>query len=338
MNDNELITIIIPCYNVAPYIVTTVQSILRQTYQNIELILVNDGSTDDTGKVLGNLKNEDNRIVVIHKENGGVTSARLAGVEIANGEWIAFVDGDDEIEPEMYERLLNNAHKYHADISHCGYQMVYPTKVVYYYNTGRLVEQNNLSGLYDLLSGSFVEPGLWNKLYSKGLLQNLFQSGLMDTSIKHNEDLLMNYYLFKQANKAIYDDFCPYHYQLRIGSACVSDVNQSKLIDPLKVFKIIKSDLNDDKLIHVVNNRICGILISLSTRNLGKQKDLIKPIRTEARKELRELLPKILKGKYSVKTKLLTAWCAIWPWSYQIIHTVYSNIKGTAHAYTVCSE
>lgn len=131
------------------------------------------------------------------------------------------MDGDDLIAPEMYQRLIKNALEYDADISHCGYQMVFPNgRVDYYYNTGRLVEQTHAESLRDLLEGAFVEPSLWNKLFRKTLFVEL--QAKMDLSIKINEDVLMNYYLFKAAQRAVYEDFCPYHYVLRKGSAATS--------------------------------------------------------------------------------------------------------------------
>ena len=88
---------------------------------------------------------------------------------MANGDYIGFVDGDDTVDEEMFEVLINNAIKYNADISHCGYKMVFPSRIDYYYNTGILVEQDNQLGLKDLIMGSRVEPGLVNKLYKRDL-------------------------------------------------------------------------------------------------------------------------------------------------------------------------
>ena len=120
------VSIVIPAYNIASYVGKCLESVLAQTLKDIEVIVVDDGSTDETVEVIKLYKNKDKRIKLIQKENGGVTSARLAGIRVATGEYIGFVDGDDQIEADMYERLLANAIKYHADISHCGYQMVFP--------------------------------------------------------------------------------------------------------------------------------------------------------------------------------------------------------------------
>ena len=114
---DPLISVVVPAYNIAPYVEKSIASIIAQTYRNMEIIIVDDGSRDETGRILDDLAEKDSRIRVIHKENGGVTSARLRGIAEATGEWIGFVDGDDYIEPQMYERLLNNAFKYGAQIT-----------------------------------------------------------------------------------------------------------------------------------------------------------------------------------------------------------------------------
>ena len=101
-----MISIIISVYNIASYIERCVYSILEQTYSNLEVILVDDGSTDESGRICDELRKLDNRIVVVHKTNGGNASARNAGIDVAKGEYITFVDGDDYVEKNAYEEML----------------------------------------------------------------------------------------------------------------------------------------------------------------------------------------------------------------------------------------
>lgn len=334
--NTDKISIVVPAYNIEEYIANTVKSICNQTYKNLEIIIVDDGSNDNTSKILDNLSKCDNRIKIIHKENGGVTSARLEGIKVATGDWIGFVDGDDFIEPNMYEILLKNACKYEAEISHCGYRMVFPSRVDYYYNTGKIVEQDNFIGLKDLLSGEFVEPGIWNKLYKRYLFNDMLNNNLIDINIKINEDLLMNYYLFKESSKSVYSDFCPYYYMLRKGSAATSSINENKLRDPLLVQKIIYDDLKDNKVLsRIVTERIIMVLISNSILSYGNQKKLIKPYRKKARKELREMLPNILNNNFNIKYKFFSLWVSIWPASYRWVHKIYAVINGTNNKYEV---
>ena len=121
-----MISVIVPAFNVEQTIKRTLDSILAQTYQNIEIIVVNDGSKDETGAIIDSYAAQNREIIAIHTQNQGVTAARLTGVKHASGEWIGFVDSDDEIEPDMYEMLLNNALQYEAEMSHCGDQKIFP--------------------------------------------------------------------------------------------------------------------------------------------------------------------------------------------------------------------
>lgn len=241
-----LISVVVPVYNIEEYLTKCLDSILNQTYENIEIVLVNDGSTDSTGQIADNYQGKyPNRIKCLHLENGGVLRARLKGIAVATGEWIGFVDGDDEIEADMYERLINNAHLYGADISHCGYQTIVNNgeRIHYFRNTGRIVEQDKIKGVSDLIEGVFVEPGLWNKIFKKSLFLSFKEEQLLQEKIKINEDLLMNYLLFKQAEKSVYEDFCPYHYMVRSTSATRSEFKAYKVLDPIRVRKFIFEDV-----------------------------------------------------------------------------------------------
>lgn len=243
---------------------------------------MNDGSEDSSWQVMQQLASEDERIVIINKENGGVTSARIEGVKVATGEYIGFVDGDDEIEANMYEFLLGNALKYGADISHCGYQMIFDDgRVNYFHNTGCLVQQDRITGLKDLLDGSRVEPGLCNKLFHKTLFHSLLHEELMPNDIKINEDLLMNYYLFNRANKSVYEDKCLYHYMVRMSSASRQKMNRNKIFDPIRVKKIILKECMDEikaeakrALLNTCIYTYCGL--TLEKGNFKTEKSMIR--------------------------------------------------------------
>ncbi|MFZ3577233.1 glycosyltransferase family 2 protein, partial [Virgibacillus sp. DJP39] len=118
------LSIIVPVYKVEQYLAKCIDSILNQTYKDFELILVNDGSPDNCSDICDSYMKKDNRIKVIHKANGGLSSARNAGIQIARGEYIGFVDSDDFIHRRMYEVLYKNAFKYLSDIVVCDYSQV----------------------------------------------------------------------------------------------------------------------------------------------------------------------------------------------------------------------
>lgn len=243
--EKEKISVIVPVYNLAQYLPRCLDSILAQTYENIELILVDDGSRDDSLAVMEQYAARDSRVKAIHKGNGGVTSARLRGLQEATGQWIGFIDGDDEIDPQMYGRLLENARKYDADISHCGYQRNFTDgRVEYHCNSGVIRPQDHLTALRDLLEEQLVEPGLCSKLYRASLFPGLTEK--MEPGIRYNEDLLMNYYLFSQAERSVYEDVCPYHYMVRGDSVSQRGISEARLFDPIRVREIILADCGEE--------------------------------------------------------------------------------------------
>ncbi len=236
LNKNNIkISVIVPCYNIESYLPRCIESILAQTYKNLEVILISDGSTDGTDEVIREYAKKDSRIIPVFKQNSGVSDTRNRGLDIATGDYIGFVDGDDYIEPEMYETLLKNAIENNADISHCGYQMVFPSRVDYYYNTGKKVIQDNKKGIRDIIVGDYVEPSPCIKIYRKNIINNL----RMPPDIKINEDVIFNFYAFVNSQKSVYEDLPFYHYILRKGSATTSKIDQNKLFDPVRVRKEI---------------------------------------------------------------------------------------------------
>lgn len=242
-----MISIIIPAYNIENYIEKALDSILMQTYKDIEIIVVDDGSTDNTAAIIDGYSEKHPAIKAVHISNGGVTNARLEGIKRAEGEYIGFVDGDDFIEPDMYELLMSNMLKHDADISHCGYKMLFADgRTSCFYNTGCVLEQNTAEGIRALLEGTLVEPGLWNKLFKKDLFKTLLNNVGIDKTIRINEDLFMNFLLFKEAKKSVFEDVCKYNYVIRKESASRQKLNKHKIYDPIKVRASIMKMANDE--------------------------------------------------------------------------------------------
>ena len=121
---NDIVSVVIPVFNVEKYIAKCIESLISQTYKKLEIILVDDGSTDYSGKICDEYSKLDNRIFVIHKENGGVSSARNIGMKKTTGSWVSFVDSDDWIETDFIEQLLSEGTKEEADVVLCGYNRV----------------------------------------------------------------------------------------------------------------------------------------------------------------------------------------------------------------------
>lgn len=329
----NLISIIIPAYNIENYIAKCLDSLLNQTYKSLEIIVVDDGSSDNTGKIIDDYASKYDNIKVIHKKNAGVSAARNSGIDVAKGDYIGFVDGDDTVDEEMFEVLIDNAIKYDTDISHCGYKMVFPSRIDYYHNTGVLVEQDNKLGLKDLLIGNRVEPGLWNKIYKK----ELFKDIKIDESIKINEDLLINYYLFKNAKKSIFYDKCFYDYTIRKGSAATSKVNINKIIDPIKVRKEILEDLEKDSDLYDIAYEkyimsLVGICRNVQIRKNKEYKSYI----DDAKKSLKYEINNIIKNKaVSKKTKLMVIGNLYFSRIFYIIDDIHAARTGNRTKYEV---
>lgn len=317
-----MISVIVPAFNVESAIANTLNSILGQTYSEIEIIVIDDGSTDKTGRIIDTYASRYEQIIAVHTQNQGVTAARLIGIKRAAGEWIGFIDADDEIESDMYELLLKNAELYNADISHCGYQMVFPDgRISYFHNTGCLVQQDKIAGLKDLLDGSLIEPSLCNKLFRKTLFCGLLHNQI-DKSIKINEDLLMNYILFSEANTAIFQDVCKYHYLVRNTSASRKSLNQYKIFDPIRVKQIIL-DMNINNMTEATMKAYIKTCINVyNSLVLDKTGQFIKE-----EKEIRKLIQEHKKwvSFLNGKQHFLASFILFCPIVYKPIYRLYAK-------------
>lgn len=202
------ISIIVPVYNVEEYIHRCIDSILAQTFTDFELILVNDGSPDQCGKICDEYAENDSRIKVIHKKNGGLSDARNAGLEIAQGEYIGFVDSDDWIEADMYNILYQNAIQFDADISICKMRkigdFIAGDKKV---NTNNCIMLNNEESFDCLFNTKYYASHACDKLYSKSIF-----NGVRYPVGRIYEDMFTTYRLFENANKVIFSDYVGYNY------------------------------------------------------------------------------------------------------------------------------
>ena len=198
---NNLISIIIPIYNVEQVLKRCIDSVINQTYKNLEIILVDDGSTDNSGKICDEYVLKDKRIKVIHKENGGVSSARNAGLDVVTGEYIGFVDSDDYIERDMYEFLFNLIEK--NDIASCN---IFYDKNVYY--KGKTTKSFiGMDAFKACLNNKNMFVSVWNKLYRNNIIANI-----RFLLISMSEDLFFLYTIFSNNNSMIVSNVPKYHY------------------------------------------------------------------------------------------------------------------------------
>lgn len=207
---NPLVSIIIPVYNVEKYLDRCVESIVKQTYENIEILLVDDGSPDNSPKMCDEWAKKDNRVKPIHKKNGGVSSARNMGIEKANGEYISFVDSDDWIVPTYIEEMLNELINKNADYITCGYKRVYNDEHIDLFNSdGEIKVIDSDEYLKNVMN---VLPG-YGFTHMKLIKKELIGDVRFDESIKVAEDALFNAMLCKNIknvvvyNKPLYNYF-----------------------------------------------------------------------------------------------------------------------------------
>ncbi len=206
---NKKISVIVPAYNAQETIERCVLSIKNQSYSNIEIIVVNDGSSDETEKIVQRIADKDSKVRLITIPNGGVSHARNVGIDNATGYFITFVDSDDYVDSEMYEYLIGLIQKYDADIVHCSYKNInLDGSIVPVGNKKKIIEQSQDEAIECLIGGRLFSGALGNKIYRATLFENI----RLDEHIKYNEDVLVNFYLFEKANKSVYSDIAFLNY------------------------------------------------------------------------------------------------------------------------------
>lgn len=249
MYQNKTVSIIIPVYNTAPFLSVCIQSILEQTYKDIEILIVNDGSTDRSGAICLEFASGDSRIKYIEQKNSGVVSARRNGTEHATGEYVMYVDSDDLIEKDMVEFLV--LHIEDADLITSGvfYEvrqgMLVEYKDKYLEGIYRLQEREQLlkTMLYDMDSDELqrLTPWIWNKLYRTSIVKAIYKD--LDTDITFAEDAVFLYKYLLRCGTIKVCHKCLYHYQYREGSAFHRE-NPRMLMDINKAYLALVPDFS----------------------------------------------------------------------------------------------
>lgn len=207
------ISIIVPVYNVEKYLERCINSILNQVFTDLELILINDGSTDNSGIICDRYSKIDNRVKVIHKDNGGQADARNIGINFSKGDYIGFVDSDDEIDRYMYKILYDMSIKYSADISTCKLETIEEGKEVNRIYTESVTIYTNKEAIKVTYDGGLSGYSPCNKLYKRRLFENIkFPVGRI------YEDASVLYKLYMNSNKVVFIDKALYKYIRREGS------------------------------------------------------------------------------------------------------------------------
>ena len=293
------ISVIVPVYNVEKYIAKCLDSILAQTYENIEILCVNDGSIDNSGKILDEYAARDSRIKVFHKENGGVSSARNLALENATGDYIAFVDSDDYIAPDMYESLLSALKENDADIAECS--------IAYVFEDGEI--KNGIKrGYYltdtrEILKAFFLKDiGIINttKLFSADVCREL----KFNENYKVGEDSLFLYNALKKAKRIIGIDKIGYYYLQRNTSVMHNVVDKNKL----KLFEIVDFWLNesqgDKELYAAAVKRDCVLSVFVLDSAIKNRKENAGVVEMLRRRVLRHRKTILNSKNFSLKFKM----------------------------------
>lgn len=226
-----MISVIVPVYKIEQYLPQCIESILNQSYQDIEIILVDDGSPDDCGKICDKYAQKDKRIRVFHKKNGGLSDARNFGIVKAKGDYLGFVDGDDWIELDMYETLLNLIEDNNAELVNGGVYYEYSNRSVIVPIIDRSF--NNTIELSKSLIKGEINNGVWNKLYRKSCFSNLeFPKGHVF------EDVDIMYQLFLKVTSVVSTSKPLYHYRQKRKGSITETRSMDNLIDYWRAFKL----------------------------------------------------------------------------------------------------
>lgn len=286
MTESEKISVIIPIYNTEKYLDKCIRSVVKQTYKNLEIILVDDGSLDQCGNICDKWAERDERIRVIHKSYGGISDARNVGLDVSSGTYIGFVDSDDYIHPEMYQRLYEKIKEYGADMSICGFD--------------RIDEQNNsiirsenmpeeeLIDKKDAIKnichkGPFI--ALWNKLFKRELFTDLrFPYG------KFSEDMFVIPWIYYRCDSIVSVSENLYNYVQTPNSQC-RRVRTVWHLDTVEAYYKL--------MIFCQNNGFPDLLKEISagmTDNYIANREKIKRILPNEKKRVREIRRMVLYG------------------------------------------
>lgn len=323
MKENYItIGVIVPAYNCEKYIDACIKSIISQTYRKLQIIIIDDGSTDETSKIVDKYIEMDDRIQVIHQRNRGVSEARYRGILECNADYITFVDADDTVDNDMYENLISYVEEYDLDIVHCGYTKHYLDKSSkQFHNTKNVIIQNCEEALACLIGGKLFVGSLCNKLYRRDLFNNIY----IDKTIKINEDILLNYLLFKQVKKSLYIDIPKYNYWEREQSS-TKRIDKVRInLDCVKVAKYIYDDCDNEKLKELSRFRLIVSLTELLKSYIYSNDNSYKEESKRIVLELKSLCKEctLLNRKIKIKIKLICNY----PYIFKLVYYIYDKLR-----------
>lgn len=305
-NENPLISIVIPVYKVEKFLGRCVESVVNQTYKNLEIFLIDDGSPDNCPQICDEWAEKDSRIKVIHLENAGVANARNTALKQISGDYVGFVDGDDYVEPDMYQQLVELALKYNSDITFCSYQINDEDRGE---NTVSLIPKDE--EMKCVILGDYEYGVLWNKLFKSSVVK-----GLEMPDLKYSEDLVFNYFAVKNAKKFFKTDLKLYHYFQNENGAVSAKFNYDKY-DAVKSRKILFSDAPSEYKIYAVYGLVLSLYVFL---NLSLETNQCSDMLGDVRKEILFYKKDIMKSDlFSKKEKIKTLILSLGLFAYKTV-------------------
>ena len=297
----DLISVIVPVYKVEKYLDRCVGSIVDQTYKNLEIILVDDGSPDSCPQMCDQWAQKDQRIKVIHKQNGGLSDARNAGMKIATGEYISFVDSDDWIHPDYAEALYKACINNNVKMAACDIETIFENHEAQYLDAEREVSVfSPKEAMYYLTHGQKVRAVAWNKMYHKTLLEKE-----EFPVARYHEDEFFTYRIVYKANEIAYIDIPMYFYFQRAGSIMNSySIRHLDALDAaLERIEFLKDKypdiyLSDKSLFCMTCVNLYSNAINMALKDRATYKKRIKKYRSSLNFTVKELL------QYSAKEKI----------------------------------
>ncbi len=321
MSNRPVISIIVPVYNVEKYLNRCVESIANQTHQELEILLVDDGSSDHSPEICDAWAKKDHRIQVIHKPNGGVSSARNAGLDSTKGDYIAFVDGDDYIDLDMYEIMLREIVENGADAARCaivressnGYKEEWGNKDSLLTTVNKKQLRCDIGEAYGILP---VSP--CNKLFKAECIADI----RFNTEFRYSEDTLFNFQVAQNINKMVYHDVCRYHYVNNSDSASHRKFEAARF-DEHKVMDIIFNEAEADVLPYCIKGDVIKSFRTIKQMIAGDSfVEYYGDIRQRIIKHRKSIFRS---GLYSKSTKLKTLLLWLAPDLYRFLIGIYGR-------------
>ena len=299
-----MVTVIIPAYNAEKTLERCLNSVVNQTYQDLEILVINDGSTDRTEEIIENFSDRYYSIVSFNRYNGGVSAARNLGIQKASGEWLLFVDADDYLEPDMIERMSNVCEEdLENDLVICGYDEVYTDHVNPQSMNGK-EELDRLELLRALFAPDSVRGYLFNKMFRTDIIRKYHI--LLDEEIFICEDLLFCCEYGQQIRKAVVMKDALYHYVINVGSAVHGGYSARRFTSVYAFDKMSAwmTKFNDRELEQVVNAHYIVICIQLFFKLLRNKKDFSSTEMKKLMTVIRSMDFSFLNSNWSIKYRL----------------------------------